>query len=510
MSTGNVEVMQQLREQLGCARKAQELLSHYSSAQMNTIVAAMARRCEQAAERLARRELGATGMGRVASKIARLEFIASHCCATTHLGKTAGLLGQSNRRGVYEIAEPLGLILSFLPTTNPLASVLFQSLMAIAARNCVVFVPPQHVRYAVAEAVETLHEASLSAGAPATCLSSFSSCGEELWHEVMQSREVDFLLAAGPSSLVHAVHSAGKPAIATGYGNTPAYIDRSAHIGHAVRCLLQSKQMDWGVSEAAEESVVVDNTVAKPFLEEMRRHGVYILNEGEVTQMAACCEQNRQKIMGQPPFYVASLAGVQVPVETSLLLAPLAPGTTSPLATPKFSSLLSCYVVNEWESAALLCRELISRGHPGCVGVVHAMNREVILEFAAMREISRLLVNAPACQGAIGMATALTPSLLLAGGTVSGTLASDNLSAKNFMQLRRVAAIDEEFSLAQDARTTEPALTQLRLTEPASGQQKNTANAAQETRPEAWRQAKAPRPPAFYLKLERRSWPWQP
>lgn len=508
MSVEHTANIQRIRDSIAQVSQAQQTLARCTAGAVSAIVEAMAERAVQATDRLARREAAATGMGRVTSKIARQLFIIERCREIARLTKAAGLLGQEAKSQVCEVAQPLGVILSFLPATTPVATMVFESLMALQARNAIVFVPARQTHCAVAEACETMQAAAVAAGAPANCLGLLDG-EEENFADMLASRDIHFVLATGPAKLLQQVSSAGKPAVTIGCGNTPAYIDRSAHIGHAVRCLLQSKQMDWGVAEAAEECLLLDAAVAAETLAEFRRQGAYVLSEAETTQLAAVFDQRRRGLAGQPPYYVAAAAGLRVPVETTLLLAPV-DGVASPLAAPKLSSLLSCHVVKGWEDACRQSRQLIALGHPGCVAVVHAMQRDVILEFAAIKEISRLLVNAPGSQGAIGMATALSPSLLLAGGSEAGSVTSDNLTVRNFMQLRRVAAIHEQFKLWGESRPVEPALAKLQLSEPSAVKEKKTTDDKAAAKPDPWGQQKSPRPPSFYLKPEKRGWPWKP
>jgi acetaldehyde dehydrogenase (acetylating) len=422
---------------------------------------------QQAAESLARLSAGETGMGRLESKIQKNRFAVENAYEANRSVKTTGIVGYKEQDKVYEIAQPFGLVAAFLPITSPTATALFISLVALQARNCVVFVAPRGGVRCAMQTVDTMHRAAVAAGVPAGCLACVAGDEDGVVSEAMTHKDVAFLLAYDGPAVVTAAYRSGKPAIAIGYGNTPAYLDRSASVVHAVRCVVMSQMFDFGLGFAAEETLVVEAPVEREVLQEFQKQGAYILSASEVTKIAQVAfngDTLNPKIMGQPAYHIAAMAGISVSPETSVLVAPLTPGEASPLNRPKLSPILALYVEKNWEKASQRCLAILALGNSGTVAV-HATNPDVILEFAAQKPVTRLLVNAPASQGAIGLATGLPPSLLLGCGTNSGCVTTDNISARNLFQRKRVAAIQPNFPLWGKEKAVEPALTQLTLTE---------------------------------------------
>ena len=64
---------------------------------------------------------------------------------------------------------------------------------------------------------------------------------------------------------------------------------------------------------------------------------------------------------------------------------------------------------------------------------------EIITAFAHEKPVFRILVNTTSSQGAIGLTTALTPSLTLSTGSWGGGIHSDNISAYHLLNIKRVA-----------------------------------------------------------------------
>jgi len=95
--------------------------------------------------------------------------------------------------------------------------------------------------------------------------------------------------------------------------------------------------------------------------------------------------------------------------------------------------------VNDWKEACELCHALLENGGIGHSLAIHSRNEEVIREFGMKKPVSRLLVNTPSTQGAVGISTGLFPSFTLGCGTVGGSSTSDNVTPLNLMNIRRVA-----------------------------------------------------------------------
>src|SRR5215472_10677939 len=80
--------------------------------------------------------------------------------------RTVGVIREYPERNLVEVAEPIGVIFSITPITNPTATVLFKTIMAIKARNAVIFGPHPKAWRCSFEAVRIMYEAAVRHGAP--------------------------------------------------------------------------------------------------------------------------------------------------------------------------------------------------------------------------------------------------------------------------------------------------------------------------------------------------------
>src|SRR5262249_8882746 len=89
--------------------------------------------------------------------------------------RSVGQIREYPQRGLVEVAEPVGLILSLIPVTNPTSTVLFKCIMAIKTRNAVVFAPHPKAWRCSQEAIRIMYQTAVSHGAPEgvfTCVES--------------------------------------------------------------------------------------------------------------------------------------------------------------------------------------------------------------------------------------------------------------------------------------------------------------------------------------------------
>ncbi|MFP3514371.1 aldehyde dehydrogenase family protein, partial [Peribacillus sp. SIMBA_075] len=78
------------------------------------------------------------------------------------------------------------------------------------------------------------------------------------------------------TTMVKAAYSSGKPAFGVGPGNVPVYMHASADIPTAIRQIMQSKTFDYGTICASEQALVVDKTIKRKVVTELKRQGAYL------------------------------------------------------------------------------------------------------------------------------------------------------------------------------------------------------------------------------------------
>ncbi len=436
--------IQESRDLVTAAQKAWKVWSQASQVDVDRICAAMAAAGVQASERLGRMAQEETGFGVAAHKKLKNEFSSRVVWESIKDLKTVGVIRHDPARRLYEIAWPMGVVAALVPSTNPTSTTLFKALIAIKARNAIVFSPHPSAARCTYEAAQTMAQAAENAGAPKgliNCIQQVSLPGTQ---ELMTHPQTSIILATGGTSMVRAAHSTGKPAYGVGPGNVPVYVDRSADLEKAARYIVASKSFDYSTICASEQSVVADLPIASKLAKLMQAEGAYFTNQQETDALRHTLFHPNGAIntvvVGKSAPYVAEVAGFQVPQGTRILVVPLTKvGRDEPLSHEKLTTVLGWYEADGWEQGCETSIAIIKTGGLGHTQIIYATDEKVIMAFGLEKPVFRILVNTMGTCGAIGLTTGVMPSMTLGSGGLGGAITGDNITAYHLINIKRLA-----------------------------------------------------------------------
>jgi acetaldehyde dehydrogenase/alcohol dehydrogenase len=235
--------------------------------------------------------------------------------------KTVGVISEDHDNGIVEIAQPMGPIFAVTPVTNPTSTVLFKILISLKSRNPIIIRPHGAAKKCSCEAAKICYEAALGAGAPEDCIQCVRRSTEEETLRFMSHRKTALVLATGSTALVN-------PAIGVGPGNVPVFIGKTADIPFAVEQIFNSKTFDNGTICASEQALVVRKCHVEEVIRQFKQRKAYFLSEEEIKRLEPVVFNPETRIMrvdviGQPATVIAKMAGIDVPEDTALLIAPL-------------------------------------------------------------------------------------------------------------------------------------------------------------------------------------------
>ncbi len=435
---------QQARQLAQKAREAANILAGFSQSQIDAVVDAAANAADSEAETLARMAVEETTYGKVSDKIIKNRFSSRDVYRFIRPLKTAGVIGEDKERKLILIAEPVGVVAAILPSTNPTSTAIYKILISIKARNSIVLSPHPSARKCICHAADVMSRAAVAAGAPEGTISCLTDVSAEGTQELMHDRNVSVILATGGMGIVRLAYSSGKPAFGVGPGNVPAFIERSASVPKAVRDIITGKTFDNGVLCSSEQSIVCESVIRDQVLDELRKQKAYFLNDQEIDTVGKIAVTSsfgaNPKIVGKTASFIAAVAGITVPPETSVLIAPLkGVGKEYPLSIEKLSPILAYYEVPDFNAGIELCIRLVRFGGMGHTMSLHSNNQQLIVEAGIRIPVFRLIVNSPATHGSVGLTTGLDPAMTLGCGAVGGNITSDNISPVHLMNIKRVA-----------------------------------------------------------------------
>ena len=243
------------------ARTRQPLFSQCTQEEVDRIVKPMVLAGLEQAQYLARLAIEETKLGVLEDKAIKNMVATEFVYNYVKDKRTVGVIREFPERSLVELAEPIGVILSLTPITNPTSTVLFKCIMAIKTRNAVIFSPHPKAWRCCAEAVRIMYETAVKHGAPEgvfTCLESHTLHDNAY---LMHHKDVGLIDATGGPGVVKAAYGSGKPALGVGPGNTPVYLEKTADLDMAVVDIITSKTFDNGTICASEQTVVIDDEI---------------------------------------------------------------------------------------------------------------------------------------------------------------------------------------------------------------------------------------------------------
>ncbi len=430
------------------AHEAEAQYRNMTQEQIDNIVEEMSKAAMNNHMMLAKMAVEETKRGVYEDKITKNIFASEYIYHSIKYDKTVGVIEENEEEGYDMVAEPVGIIAGVTPVTNPTSTTIYKSLIAVKTRNPIIFGFHPSAQKCSSEAARIIKEAAIKAGAPKGCI---------LWIEhpsllatsvLMNHEDIKLILATGGSGMVKAAYSCGKPALGVGPGNVPCYIEKSAKLRTAVTDLIMSKTFDNGMICASEQSVIVDKEISKEFENLMKEYGCYFLTKDEKEKLQKYVilkDQNSLKInsavVGQSAYNIAKEAGIDVPLDTKILIAKLKEvGDEDPLSKEKLSPILAYYIVNDEDEALSIADKLLIYGGLGHTAVIHSESKEKIQKFETSMRAGRIIVNSPSTHGAIGdIYNTNMPSLTLGCGTFGGNSTTANVSATNLINVKRVA-----------------------------------------------------------------------
>ena len=437
---------EELSQALLRCRQAQAQFATYSQEQVDRIFLAAATAANKMRIPLAKQAVAETGMGIVEDKVIKNHYAAEYIYNAYKDAKTCGVIEEDPAYGIQKIAEPIGVIATVIPTTNPTSTAIFKTLIALKTRNGMIISPHPRAKGCTIAAAKVVLEAAVAAGAPEGIIAWIDQPSLELTNMVMQ--EADTILATGGPGMVKAAYSSGKPALGVGPGNTPAVIDDSADILLAVSSIIHSKTFDNGMICASEQSVVVLDSIYEEVKAEFVTRGCHILSEEEAEKVRSTILINgalNAKIVGQSAYTIAKLSGVEVPEATKILIGEVSSTDLSEaFAHEKLSPVLAMYRATDFEDALNKADTLVKDGgygHTAAIYLDETNCRDKLNAFSSRMKACRILVNTPSAQGGIGdlYNFKLAPSLTLGCGSWGGNSVSENVGIRHLLNIKTVA-----------------------------------------------------------------------
>lgn len=385
------------------ARAAQKEFEENFTTQraVDEVVRAIALTIYNAKEELAPEVVEETGMGTVAYKITKMIATTTGQWNTMRGKASMGFIENPyDEPGVRVIAKPIGVVGSICPTTNPIITVVMNSMAAIKCRNAIIVAPHPKAKFVSQKAVNMIRAAFAKLGAPEDLIQIVAPdhCTIETTDELLAACDVN--VATGGPGMVKSVYSCGKPGFGVGQGNTQEIIcDDWTDLETTCAAAVANRAWDLGVPCTGDQMIHISAKREADFLAAVEKGGAYIIDDPEVRAKLSAYvfpdgKNINRDVVGKTPQVVGKAIGIEVPEDRQVLLTKVVGQAQDDVLCKECLFPLMRYRTYETfeEAVDAACANLYMEGagHNSSIWT----NDEANIEYASMRmPVSRLQVN---------------------------------------------------------------------------------------------------------------------
>lgn len=423
------------------ARRAQRTFANASQERADEAVAAVAWSLYKPENARAMAELAVkdTGLGNVEDKVVKNQRKTFGTLRDLLRVKSVGVIEEDPARGIVKYAKPVGVVGVVTPSTNPSATPVNKTMMALKGRNAVIVSPSPSGLETTTRTVELMREALKRVNLPADLVQVLPDASKAMTAALMKS--VDLVVVTGSQNNVRAAYSSGTPAIGVGAGNVPVIIDETADLDEAAAKIQASKCFDNSTSCSSENAVVIVDKVYGQAIEALKRAGAWLASPEQRERIRMALWQDgklSRDLIARDARVFAERIGLPDDARRArfFLVEETGVGKAHPFSGEKLSLVLAVYRAPDFHAAKERVREILDfqgRGH-SCG--LHTTNLDRARELAEDLDVVRVLVNfAHTFGNGGGFNSGLNFTLSMGCGTWGKNSITENLNYKHFLNI---------------------------------------------------------------------------
>ncbi len=364
--------------------------------------------------------------------------------------KSFGHVGDDENLELSTYLRPKGVIAAIVPSTNPLATPVNNTINALKTGNAIILAPsPKGVR-PLQVLLEEIHTALGKLGLPADLVQMVPVPPSKPKTERLMNL-ADLVVVTGSQSNVRAGYSSGTPAIGVGAGNVVTIVDETANTAEAAAKIAASKTFDNATSCSSENAVIAVDAVYDELVAALAEEGGFCLDEKQVSNLESIHWHGGRltnRLLAKDIDVVLSETQLDevAPEGTRFLLAPQTViNGDHPMTGEKMARFLALYRASDFDEAmqkAIAIQSIQGAGHS--LGL-HSSDDSRARRLAMEARTCRVIVNQAHCFATGGFFNNGLPfSLSMGCGSWGGNSIDGNLNWEHFVNRVVVARTIEE------------------------------------------------------------------
>lgn len=437
-------VFDDMDEACRAAQTAFEQLRCKGVAARRKVVEIVKSLCERHADDWGRIEFEETKIGRLDHKIAKLHGIRD-VLGTEYLLPH----GMSGDMGItLDACAPFGVIGAITPVTHSIPTIAGNIVNMVAAGNAVVFNPHPGGAKCAALAIREFNRAIESETGITNLVCTIAEPSLDSFNQLCAAPEISLLCITGGPAVVEAAMKTGKRAICAGPGNPPVVVDDCSALDFdkVARDIILGAGFDNNLLCIGEKQVFAVGPAYDALITAMRRNGAVLLTASQLEKIKSevftfrpgdggCSHPvlNRA-FVGASPRKLASVAGIDVPDNTELLIAETA---ADDLFVVEEQMMPVLPIIRSTSIEAAIRSAKISEHNYKHSAMIHTMNVANMTIMAQEMDTTLFVKNGP-CVAGLGMGGEGYISFSIATTTGEGIT-----TPRTFTRFRRCALVEQ-------------------------------------------------------------------
>lgn len=181
---------------------------------------------------------------------------------------------------LYELS-PYGVVCAIQPSTNPCATLINNTISALAAGNAVIHCPHPRACKVSNYVIEIISSAVRDVCGIDNLVVAVEQSSMAITKEIMTHPDVAMVVATGGTGILSEAITCGKKIIGGGSANPVTIVDETAYISKAARDIVDGASFDNNLMCISEKNIVAVNSIADKLIEEMQKNGTYYIHTQE-------------------------------------------------------------------------------------------------------------------------------------------------------------------------------------------------------------------------------------
>ncbi|MCU9614888.1 aldehyde dehydrogenase family protein [Caldibacillus lycopersici] len=443
MTTTSINEAVYIEEIIKKARRAQKIAEGFRQEKVDELAAAIAYEIstnEALVTELAEMAMEETQLGDLPSKLAKIRSKGRQIWYDVKNVKSVGIVEEIPEKGIVKIAKPVGVIGSLVPSTQPEMHPIVQSINSVKARDAIIFSPHPRGKKTTFRTVEIIRDILKKYDAPEDLIQCIANPSIAKTNELM--KQSDLVIATGGHPMVKAAYSSGTPAYGVGAGNANIIIDKTADINDTAIKIKASKTFDLAAGCSCDNAVIIHEDVYDVMLKAFEEVGAYMISVEDKEKLKKTIWPDwpnnhviNRDIVAKPASYIADLAGIKIPENTSIILVEESgSGEQYPFSGEKMCVVTAVYKAKNIDEAIEIVNKNQAYSGAGHSCGIYSNTPENIEKVSLETYTTRVVVNQPQALTNTGSWTSGMPFTSSLGcGTWGGNIASENISLKHYL-----------------------------------------------------------------------------